>query len=66
MLLHIRSAAIHDKLLMAAHGEPGAPHLPDITIAYPKTALLLAEKGLLADLSSFSPLKSWRLISPNS
>ena len=47
------SAAIHDKLLMAAHGEPGAPHLPDITIAYPKTALLLAEKGLLADLEQF-------------
>lgn len=44
------SAAIHDQLIMAANKEPGAPALPDITIAYPKTALVLAEKGLLADL----------------
>ena len=47
------SAAIHEKLAMAAGGEPGAPALPDITTAYPKTALLLAEKGLLADLSQY-------------
>lgn len=44
------SAALHEKLTMAAHGDPGAPALPDITTAYPKTALTLAEKGLLADL----------------
>ncbi len=44
------SESIHEKLTMAANEEPGAPPLPDITIAYPKTALLLAEKGLLADL----------------
>ncbi|HOA36264.1 MAG: extracellular solute-binding protein [Dethiobacteria bacterium] len=44
------SASIHEKLTMSANEEPGAPPLPDITIAYPKTALLLAEKGLLADL----------------
>lgn len=50
------SAAIHEKLTMAAHGDPGAPPLPDITTAYPKTALILAEKGLLADLNEqFSP-----------
>ncbi|CFX17727.1 Uncharacterized [Syntrophomonas zehnderi OL-4] len=45
------SAALHEKLTMAANGDPGAPSLPDITTAYPKTALILAEKGLLADLN---------------
>lgn len=44
------SAALHEKLIMAANGDPGAPSLPDITTAYPKTALILTEKGLLADL----------------
>ena len=44
------SATINEKLAMAAGGEPGAPALPDITTAYPKSALLLAEKGLLVDL----------------
>ena len=52
------SAAIHEKLTMAANEEPGAPALPDITIAYPKTALLLAEKGLLANLDElFTPVE---------
>ena len=50
------SAALHEKLTMAANEEPGAPPLPDITTAYPKTALILAEKGLLADLNEhFAP-----------
>ncbi len=44
------SASIHEKLVMAANNEPGASPLPDITTAYPKTALLLAEKELLVDL----------------
>jgi multiple sugar transport system substrate-binding protein len=44
------SSTLHDKLTMAANGDPGAPDLPDITTAYPKTALILAEKGLLVDL----------------
>ncbi|HOL17293.1 MAG TPA: extracellular solute-binding protein [Bacillota bacterium] len=47
------SAAIHEKLAMAAGGEPGAPPLPDLTTAYPKTALLLAEKGLLVNLDRY-------------
>jgi multiple sugar transport system substrate-binding protein len=46
------SSALHDKLTSAAAGDPGAPELPDLTVAYPKTALVLAEKGLLADLSA--------------
>lgn len=50
------SAALHEKLTMAANEEPGAPPLPDITTAYPKTALILAAKGLLADLNEqFTP-----------
>ena len=46
------SATIHEKLKMAVNDEPGAPDLPDITTLYPNTALMLAEKGLLADLES--------------
>ena len=42
------SETLHDKLIMAANGEPGAPPLPDITTAYPKTALILAQKGCFA------------------
>ena len=38
------SATLHEKLTMAANNDPGAPELPDITTAYPKTALILAEK----------------------
>ncbi len=45
------SSTLHDKLIAAAHGDPGAPALPDLSVAYPKTALILAEKGLLVDLS---------------
>lgn len=45
------SASIQEKLLMIAAGDPGAPELPDITTCYPKTALQLAERGLLLDLT---------------
>lgn len=44
------SSTLHDKLASAANGDPGAPALPDITTAYPKTAMLLAEQDLLVDL----------------
>lgn len=46
------SSTLHDKLLSAAEGDPGAPALPDLAVTYPKTALKLAEKGLLLDLST--------------
>lgn len=46
------SSALHDKLMSAAAGDPGTPSLPDLAVAYPKTALLLAGKGLLVDLSA--------------
>jgi multiple sugar transport system substrate-binding protein len=45
------SSALHDKLISAAYGDPGAPEFPDLAVVYPKTALKLAEKDLLADLS---------------
>ncbi|HKL98297.1 MAG TPA: extracellular solute-binding protein [Mobilitalea sp.] len=44
------SQTLHEKLTMAAGGDPGAPELPDISTAYPKTALILAEQELLVDL----------------
>ncbi len=45
------SSALHDKLISAAFGDPGAPELPDLAVVYPKTALKLVEKDLLVDLS---------------
>ncbi|HZJ83400.1 MAG TPA: extracellular solute-binding protein [Clostridia bacterium] len=45
------SDTLHEKLIMAANGDPGAPILPDITTSYPKTALNLKEKDLQVDLS---------------
>lgn len=45
------SSTLHEKLTMAANGDPGAPELPDITTAYPKTAMILTQKGLLVDLT---------------
>jgi multiple sugar transport system substrate-binding protein len=60
------SAALHEKLIMAANGDPGAPTLPDITTAYPKTALILAEKDLLADLDQqFTPEELEAYIPPS-
>lgn len=44
------TTSLEEKLTMAANGDPGAPALPDITTAYPRTALILAQKNLLVDL----------------
>ncbi|HHX74639.1 MAG TPA: extracellular solute-binding protein [Firmicutes bacterium] len=46
------SASIHEKLVMAAKGDPGAPALPDISTVYPKTASILAAHDLLVDLNT--------------
>lgn len=46
------SAALHEKLTMAASGDPGAPDLPDIATANPKTAIILKDKGLLSDIGN--------------
>lgn len=45
------SSTLHEKLVMAANDDPGAPPLPDITTSYPRTGLVLAKKGLLVDLN---------------
>src|SRR5690554_6317206 len=44
------SADLQKKLFMIAAGDPGAPEMPDIVTAYPKTAIILREQGLLAPL----------------
>lgn len=44
------SKDIEKKLSMIVAGDPGAPDMPDIVTAYPKTALILSEHGLLAPL----------------
>ena len=44
------SDALHEKLAMIANGDTGAPEMPDIATANPKTAVMLAEKNLLINL----------------
>ncbi|MDR1508810.1 MAG: extracellular solute-binding protein [Synergistaceae bacterium] len=44
-----KSELLHEKLASIALGIPGAPEPPDIAIAYPKSAVGLADKGLLID-----------------
>ncbi|NLC53727.1 MAG: extracellular solute-binding protein [Firmicutes bacterium] len=44
------SKDIQEKLYMIAAGDPGAPEMPDLFTAYPKTALILWQQGLLAPL----------------
>lgn len=46
------SNALHEKLAMIANGDAGAPDMPDITTANPKTAVILADKGFLTDLKT--------------
>lgn len=47
------SSVLQEKLLMGANGDPGAPELPDITTCYPKVAITLVEKNLLANLDNY-------------
>lgn len=42
-----------ERLKMIAAGDPGAENMPDIVTAYPKTAMLLSEHGLIADLDDY-------------
>jgi multiple sugar transport system substrate-binding protein len=44
------SSELHEQLTAAVNKDPGAPALPDITTAYPKTALALAENNQLVNL----------------
>ena len=41
------STAIHDALVAAAKGEPGAGELPDLFVCYPKTAIAMGADLLL-------------------
>ena len=41
---------VEEKLRMIAEGDPGAPEMPDIGVAYPRNAMLLSENGLIASL----------------
>jgi multiple sugar transport system substrate-binding protein len=47
------SAELQDALDMIVNGDPGAPEMPDITTAYPKTAIQFQSKGLLANLDTY-------------
>lgn len=47
------SAEIQNRLSMIAAGETDAPEMPDITICYPQTAVLLQEKELIAPLDNY-------------
>ena len=47
------SQELHNQLIAAAKEDPGAAALPDITTAYPKTAIELQEQDLLIDLSFY-------------
>ena len=46
------SNALHEKLVMIANGDAGAPDMPDIATANPKTAVILVDRGLLTDLKT--------------
>jgi multiple sugar transport system substrate-binding protein len=46
------TAYLHEKLIAAAMGDPGAPELPDMAVVYPNVAITLANMGLLLDLES--------------
>jgi multiple sugar transport system substrate-binding protein len=47
------SANLQNAMSMIVAGDPGAPAMPDIVTAYPKTAVLLQAKGLLANLDGY-------------
>lgn len=44
---------IHELVLAAANGEPGAPELPDLFISYPKTVLALPDDSILVDYRDY-------------
>lgn len=44
---------IHELVLAAANGEPGAPELPDIFCSYPKTVMALPDDSILMDYQDY-------------
>lgn len=44
---------IHNGIIAAASGEPGAPALPDLFVSYPKTVLALPDQDILVDYRDY-------------
>ncbi|SFQ15558.1 multiple sugar transport system substrate-binding protein [Oscillibacter sp. PC13] len=44
---------IHEGVLAAAFGDPGAPELPDMFVSYPKTVLAMPDESVLVDYSDY-------------
>ena len=44
---------IHDLVLAAANGEPGASALPDLFVSYPKTVMALPDDSILVDYRDY-------------
>ena len=44
---------IHELVLAAANGEPGASELPDLFISYPKTVMALPDDSILVDYQDY-------------
>lgn len=44
---------IHELVLAAANGEPGASELPDLFVSYPKTVLALPDDSILVDYQDY-------------
>lgn len=44
---------IHELVLAAANGEPGAPELPDLFVSYPKTVMALPDDSILVDYQDY-------------
>ena len=47
------SSELNKTLEMISNGDPGAPDMPDIFTGYPKIAIQLRDKGMIADLSAY-------------
>ena len=47
------SNTIHELVLAAANGEPGASELPDIFSSYPKTVMALPDDSILVDYQDY-------------
>ncbi|HCC35798.1 MAG TPA: hypothetical protein DEQ02_09305 [Ruminococcaceae bacterium] len=44
------ASVINEQIIAAADRDPGASEMPDMAVIYPKVAVTLAEKGVLAEL----------------
>lgn len=44
---------IHNGIIAAASGDPGAPELPDLFVSYPKTVLSLPDQNILVDYRDY-------------